>query len=145
MAGYLNFTCGGMEFVVPSTDLRGVIEGPSVVHVPLAPPAVAGIFNWKGRLQTALDPAAFSGGPGCAAPRYALVLDHPEGDVALVAEAVGIIFHVEGDGGIQAGDDPLPPAPEAAFGAGRRMVAVRAFVEAVKAEAGGRGGFGPGA
>lgn len=137
MASYLNFTCGGVEFLVPSRDLKGVVEGPLLVPVPLVPPVVAGIFNWKGRLQTALDPAALAGGR-CAAPCFALVLDHAEGDVALVADAVGNIFHVDGVDVIEPEDIPLPPAPDEA-GTGRRMVAVHAFIEAVKAEVGGGG------
>lgn len=137
MAGYLSFTCGTDEFLVPSQALKGVVEDPVLVHVPLVPPVVAGIFNWKGRLQTGLDPSALTGGR-CAAPRFALVLDHAEGDIALVADAVGNIFHVGGDGVIESGDDPLPRAPAEA-GEGRRVVVVRAFVEAVKAEVGGGG------
>ena len=137
MAGYLTFTCGGLELLVRSRDLKGVVEGPAIDPVPLVPPVVAGIFNWKGRLQTALDPSALKGGR-CAAPRFALIVDHPEGDVALVADTVGIIFHVEGDGAIESGSDPLPPAPAGA-GAGAQVVALGAFVEAVKAEVGGGG------
>ena len=135
MGEYLNFSAGGIEFVIPSRDLRGVVEGPVLFPVPMVPAAVAGIFNWKGRPYTGLDPAAMAGGV-CAAPHFALVLEHAEGDIALVAETVGNIFHVDSDDGIQPGDGPLFPAP-AACGTGRKMVAVRALVEALKVEMGG--------
>jgi chemotaxis signal transduction protein len=127
MAEYLDFSCGGVDFVVDSRSLRAVVDRPVLTAVPLVPPVVAGVFNWKGKVQTCLDPSYFAG-RGCGDPRYGLILDHPDGDMALCAETVGKTFHVEGQGVIEA---------EAL--AGRRLVAVGAFVDAVKAELGGAG------
>ncbi|MBI5525717.1 MAG: chemotaxis protein CheW [Deltaproteobacteria bacterium] len=127
MAEYLDFTCGGVDFVVDSRLLRAVVEGPLLTPVPLVPAVVAGVFNWKGKVQTCLDPSYFAG-RACDDPRYGLVLDHPDGDMALCAEAVGKIFHVEGQGVI-----------EAEVLAGRTFIAVGAFVDAVRAEIGGAG------
>ena len=125
MADLVNFTCGGLEFVMESRSLRAVVEGPLLSPVPMVPAVVVGVFNWKGKAQTVLDPSFFAG-RACGNPRYALVLDHPDGHMALCAEAVGKTFHVDGQGAIGMVE-------------GSSLLRVNAFVEAVKAEVGGAG------
>lgn len=60
---------GDTRYAVPMTDLVEVGRAPALTRVPGAPPWVAGVANWRGRILAAVDlrgmlaPDAYAGGP----------------------------------------------------------------------------------
>lgn len=46
---------GSQEFGIPVTEVRDVLRRQKITPVPLAPPAIAGLLNLRGRVVTAVD------------------------------------------------------------------------------------------
>lgn len=49
------FVVGGLLLGLPVADLAEVVQGEEVTPVPLAPPAVVGLLNLRGRIVPAVD------------------------------------------------------------------------------------------
>lgn len=52
---FLTFTLAGQLFGVPVLEVNDVIGAQKMTCAPLAPPAVAGVMNLRGRIVTAID------------------------------------------------------------------------------------------
>jgi purine-binding chemotaxis protein CheW len=76
---------------VPVMAVRDVLAPPPITPVPLAPPAVAGVMNLRGRVVTAVDLRRRLGlppRPDGAAP-VGIVVEHRGELYALLADSVG--------------------------------------------------------
>lgn len=51
----LTFTLANQLFGVPVLQVNGVLRQQAITPTPLAPPAVAGVLNLRGRIVTAID------------------------------------------------------------------------------------------
>lgn len=54
-SGFVSICVGGQWFGVPVLRVQDVIAQTAISRVPLAPPAVAGSLNLRGRIVTAID------------------------------------------------------------------------------------------
>jgi chemotaxis signal transduction protein len=132
MAEYLEFTSAGGGFAVATRDLRGVVERPDLSPVPLASPVIRGVFIWRGRLRTAVSPSERPVAEN-SHPAYCLVLDHPDGGIALEADTVGSIATVEApDGG---GDAAVREAAFRALGPRVTLIDPIALLEELRRKA----------
>ncbi|MFA6032973.1 MAG: chemotaxis protein CheW [Myxococcota bacterium] len=132
MSHYLGFTSGGIEFVIDAAALKGVIQRPALRRIPLVPGVVAGMFVCRGRVWTAIDVAMLAGGvPGD--PACALLVDHGDGDIALMAARTGNIFFADAARGIQGAGTAFYPADAREFGEGRLLIDPVALMDGVSA------------
>jgi purine-binding chemotaxis protein CheW len=89
-------------FGIPIAQIQGVLETLPLTYVPLAPPAVRGVMNLRGRIVTAIDlrtslNAGFSGAephPGAKRAGMSVVVEH-DGDLySLLVDRVGDVLTV---------------------------------------------------
>lgn len=74
---YVTFSVANETFAVPLEPVQEIIRAPQVAQLPLAPPALAGLANLRGRVLPILD------------LRYAFGLPHREADDATRAVVIG--------------------------------------------------------
>ena len=121
----VTFTLDGQHCALPIIHVRDVLNRFAIVPVPLAPHAVAGHLNLRGRIVTAIDVgrriAASCIGPrpthdGIGARQTAIVLEHGATLYALLVDDVRDVVAIATD----TLDTTVPglPAAWAAFGLG---------------------------
>lgn len=79
----------GQAIAIPVADVRDVVGPQRLTRVPGAGPEVAGVFNLRGNIVTAIDVSAALGVPGePAAPRMNVVVQHGTEMYSLLVERV---------------------------------------------------------
>jgi purine-binding chemotaxis protein CheW len=76
---------------VYALDLDQVVEvvpAPSFAILPTAPPALRGVFNVRGEIVPLFDTSVLLGGARCKEVAFGVVIDTPDGHVALTATAM---------------------------------------------------------
>jgi purine-binding chemotaxis protein CheW len=97
MSDFVVIRIEAQAFGVPVMQVRDVLRRQQLAPVPLAPRAVAGLLNLRGRIVTAIDMRKRLGLPACAADGETanVVVEH-EGEVyALVVDSVGDVLAVD--------------------------------------------------
>jgi purine-binding chemotaxis protein CheW len=74
---------GDAYYAVPLAGAREVIPAPQVTPLPLAPPAVRGVFSLRGDIVPLLDTGALLGMGALEAIPFAAVVDAADGSAAL--------------------------------------------------------------
>jgi purine-binding chemotaxis protein CheW len=97
MSDIVAIRIGDQDFGVPVMQVRDVLRRRQLTPVPLAPRAVAGLLNLRGRIVTAIDLRARLGLPPRVAARdAALVVVENAGELyALVVDTVGDVLAVD--------------------------------------------------
>lgn len=88
---YLLFQLNGRPFALDATEIEAIAPLPDLSAVPLAPPHVAGLFHYHGRLVPLLDLQILAGGAPCKrvfSTRIIIVRDNDETPLGLLAEEV---------------------------------------------------------
>lgn len=107
---------GGQEFGIPVTEVRDVLRRQRITPVPLAPPAIAGLLNLRGRVVTAIDLRRRLGlPPGAAADAANVVVDLGGELYALIVDAVGDVVRIA--------EQSLEPVPRVLDPAWREVAA----------------------
>jgi len=87
----VNFHLGRDWFSLPLEQVREISPAGRIAPVPLAPPVVRGITNWRGRVITLIDVATVFDRPlppaRAAVDRLALILADPFGHLGLYVHA----------------------------------------------------------
>ncbi len=97
------FSLDGQCCGLPIPTVRDVLDRVVVTPVPLAPPAMAGHLNLRGRIVTAIDLAERIGGGGIpsndngAPRRTAIVVEHAAALYALLVDDVSEVLPIEPD------------------------------------------------
>lgn len=95
---YVTIRLGAQDFGVPVADVRDVLRRQKITPVPLAPRAVAGLLNLRGRIVTAVDLRLRLGLPNAAPAEGVIVVVERDGELyALAADAVGDVLHIAQD------------------------------------------------
>jgi len=104
---YVIVRLGAQEFGIPVADIRDVLRRQKTTPVPLAPRAIAGLLNLRGRIATAIDLRLRLGlPPAAASAEGTMVVVEREGELyALTVDAVGDVLRIE--------QDRLEPVPAA--------------------------------
>lgn len=96
---FVTVRLGAQEFGIPIADVRDVLRKQKITAVPLAPRAVAGLLNLRGRIVTAIDLHTRLGLPpralGCDEAH--VVVDLGGELYALSVDAVGDVLRVASD------------------------------------------------
>jgi len=97
MSDVVAIRIGNQDFGVPVMEVRDVLRRQHLTPVPLAPRAIAGLLNLRGRIVTAIDLRARFGLPPQAAGSDAthVVVENSSELYALVVDSVGDVFHVD--------------------------------------------------
>jgi purine-binding chemotaxis protein CheW len=105
-------TVGGRHCGVPVNDVRDVLGPRQLTPIPLAPPAVAGTLNLRGRIVTAVDLRIRMAVPAetPAEACMGIVVEHGGHPYSLIVDAVGEVVPVP-DQGVE----PHPPSLEPAW------------------------------
>lgn len=100
----------GQPFGIPVLHVRDVLGTQRITRVPLAPEAVAGSLNLRGRIVTALDMRVALGLGRTEAPEKSMhvVIDHGGEFYSLLIDRVGDVLMVE-TGAIEAAPSTLDP------------------------------------
>lgn len=106
---------GGQRIGLPIAQVQDVLNKQKIHKIPLAPPAIVGALNLRGRIVTALDLRQCLGLAPCAAPQEAM---------SIVVEYENELYSLLVD---QIGDVETPPAhlyerPPATLGAAWRDI-----------------------
>ena len=99
-ASYVTATIAGQLFGVPIEGVHDVFHIGMLTSVPLAPPDVVGLTNFRGRVVTALDIRGRLGlAPVPVAPgTMAIGIEHGTDAYGLVVDRIGEIVAVDHDG-----------------------------------------------
>jgi purine-binding chemotaxis protein CheW len=102
---YVTAVADGQRFGIPIEDVHDVFHLGPVTPVPLAPPAILGVLNLRGRVVTAIDLRRRLGLASTAsrAGGMAIGLEHERQSYCLVVDAVTEIVRLP--------DDELEPNP----------------------------------
>ena len=91
---YVTMVVDGQQFGIPVLKVQDVLGPQSITRIPLAPPVVAGSWNLRGRIVTAIDlrlrlglPARPPGGKPMS-----VVVEHQNVLYSLVVDAVGEVL-----------------------------------------------------
>jgi len=97
MSDFVTMRIGAREFGVPVMQVRDVLRRQHLTPVPLAPRAIAGLLNLRGRIVTAIDVRTCLGLPSVASdPETANVVVEHDGQLyALVVDSVGDVLPVD--------------------------------------------------
>ena len=97
MSDVVAIRIGNQDFGVPVMQVRDVLRHQHVTPVPLAPRAIAGLLNLRGRIVTAIDLRTRLGlAPQAATSETADVVVENGGEVyALVVDGVGDVMPVD--------------------------------------------------
>jgi purine-binding chemotaxis protein CheW len=87
---------GGQGFGIPVAHIRDVLRRQPTTPMPLAPRAIAGLINLRGRIVTAIDLRARLGLPARedAADATDVVVEHSGELYALIVDAVGDVVSI---------------------------------------------------
>lgn len=104
---YVTIRLGAQTFGVPVSAVRDVLRRQTITPVPLAPRAVAGLLNFRGRIVTAIDLRLRLGltQEAAAGEGVIVVIERDAELYALAVDAVGDVIRVE-----RAGREPVPAA-----------------------------------
>lgn len=99
------FELAGLRVGFDIGRVREVLTAPEVTPVPLAPPAVAGLINLRGRILTVVDARTqLSLAPTGDEPSAThVIVDHAGEAVSIVVDADGEVLDID-----QAGIEPVP-------------------------------------
>jgi purine-binding chemotaxis protein CheW len=97
MSDYVTIQIGSQEFGVPVLQVRDVLRRQQLTPVPLAPRAIAGLLNLRGRIVTAIDIRERLGMPPLTngADTVNIVVEHDGEPYALVVDNVGDVLAVD--------------------------------------------------
>jgi purine-binding chemotaxis protein CheW len=97
MSDYVTIRIGTQDFGVPVMQVRDVLRCQPLTPVPLAPRAIAGLLNLRGRIVTAIDMRKRLGLPPRAADsETANVVVEQNGEAyALIVDSVGDVLSVD--------------------------------------------------
>ena len=97
---YVTIKIGGQLLGIPVLTVQDVLGPHNILHIPLAPSAVAGALNLRGRIVTALDMRVCVGLPACEEPSKAMsvVVEHDGELYSLLVDEVGDVLAPPQDG-----------------------------------------------
>ena len=97
MSDFVTIRIGSQDFGVPVMQVRDVLGHQRLTPVPLAPRAIAGLLNLRGRIVTAIDLRTRLGLPRLAVGSEAahVVVENGSERYALVVDGVGDVLHVD--------------------------------------------------
>ena len=95
-ADFVTMTVGGQLFGIPVLQVRDVLGPQRITKVPLAPPAVAGSLNLRGRIVTAIDLRIRLGMPPRAdsQPSMSVVVAYKDDLYSLIIDLIGEVVNV---------------------------------------------------
>lgn len=113
---YCTFFLDGMYFGVEVLKVQEVIRHQEMTRVPLAPPAVSGLINLRGKIVLAIDLRRRLGLPAHAndRPLTNVVVRTDEGIVSLLVDEIGDVQEVQ--------DEAFERPPETLDAAARLLV-----------------------
>lgn len=94
---FVSIRLGNQDFGISVAVIRDVLRKQTLTPVPLAPHAVAGLLNLRGRIVTAIDLRQRLGlEPGATGGENVIVVvEHGAELYALIADAVGDVHNIE--------------------------------------------------
>jgi purine-binding chemotaxis protein CheW len=97
MSDFVTIRIGVQEFGVPVTQVRDVLRRQHLTPVPLAPRAIAGLLNLRGRIVTAIDLRERLGLPPLSADAETanIVVEQDGEPYALVVDNVGDVLQID--------------------------------------------------
>lgn len=92
----LTFTLANQLFGVPVLQVNDVLGPQQITHTPLAPPAIAGVMNLRGRIVTAIDVRCClnQAQRGEQEKNMSVVVDHNGELFSLMIDSVGDVLHL---------------------------------------------------
>lgn len=117
VTGWCTFTVAGRLCGLDVTRVQEVLRPQPVTSLPLAPPAVRGLLNLRGRIVPAVDLRAVLGLPpaGEGTPGGHLIVFDGESPVSLIVDSIGDVRRADGAA--------LVPVPHTLDGPARDLVA----------------------
>ena len=96
---FVTVTVDGQLFGIPVLDVQDILNPQSIVRIPLAPPAVAGSLNLRGRIVTAIDLRVRLGLPPVPEPgaSMSIVAEHGGDLYSLLVDEVGEVLRLRDD------------------------------------------------
>src|SRR3546814_5533025 len=90
----IGVTVGGQLFGIPVLHAQDVLNPQRIVRIPLAPKAIAGSLNLRGRIVTAIDLRSCLGLEPCAEPSGSMsVVTERDGELySLLVDSVGEVM-----------------------------------------------------
>jgi purine-binding chemotaxis protein CheW len=98
MSDFVTMRIGAQEFGVPVMQVRDVLRHQHLTPVPLAPRAIAGLLNLRGRIVTAIDLRERLGLPPLSADAETaniIVVEQDSEPYALVVDNVGDVLQID--------------------------------------------------
>lgn len=98
MSDVVAIRLGNQDFGVPVMQVRDVLRRQNLTPVPLAPCAIAGLLNLRGRIVTAIDLRTRLGLPLQAAANdasHVVVVENGGEPYALVVDSVGDVLPID--------------------------------------------------
>jgi purine-binding chemotaxis protein CheW len=93
---FVTATIGGQLFGIPVLTVQDVLGPQKLARIPLAPPAVAGALNMRGRIVTAVDLRVSLGLPAADREKQmSIVVDHRGELYSLLIDEVGEVLALE--------------------------------------------------
>jgi purine-binding chemotaxis protein CheW len=91
---FVTFRLQGQLMGLPVLDVHDVLAAQKITRVPLAPPAVAGVLNLRGRIVTAIDLRTRLGLPprDVSESYMCIVVEHKGEPYSLLIDAVGDVL-----------------------------------------------------
>lgn len=115
--GWCTFTVAGRQCGLDVERVQEVLRPQPMTSLPLAPPAVRGLLNLRGRIVPAVDLRVVLGlaGTDATAPGGHLVVFDGESPVSLIVDSIGDVRH--------AADVAPVPVPHTLEGPARDLIA----------------------
>ena len=113
---YATFEVDDQLFGVPVAIVQEVLSFSEYTPVPLAPPAVGGLFNLRGQVIAAVDLRVQLGLPArdLGGPAMNIIVRTEEESVSLLVDRIGEV--------VQLDDDAFEPPPDTLSGPTRELV-----------------------
>ena len=96
---FVTFTIGGQLCGIPVLQVRDVLAPQEITPIPLAPPAVAGSLNLRGRIVTSVDLRVRLGLPtgDVGQDRMSVVVEHHGDLYSLIIDSVGEVLELSSE------------------------------------------------
>ena len=91
---FVRFRVGATEYLLDVHEVQEIVASPQPVSVPLAPPAVAGLINLRGRIFAAVDLRALLGEPAGPPAALGIVISANGEAFVLLADEVHDVLEV---------------------------------------------------
>ncbi len=93
---FVTFTIGGQLCGIPVLQVRDVLAPQEITPIPLAPPAVAGSLNLRGRIVASVDLRVRLGLPAgdVGQDRVSVVVEHHGDLYSLIIDSVGEVLEL---------------------------------------------------